>query len=311
MRKSLTVILAVVFIVSSALFVYRTVDANKADDILQEAYDLAQPKSPLQSEPVQQEEAIITEDPTPLAEAPAVTEAPQEEPEVQTTASDTPVEEAKSPAATEPLPEEIPVIDENALPKEAEILINTDLDALKAVNPDVFGWIYIPNGDVSHPLVHSRDNSEYLSHAWNGEKSSSGAIFMERRSSEDFSDFNTIIYGHNMRNNKFFGPLHEYKNKEYRDANPYIYILVEGRILQYEVFSSYKSYLDGHTYRLVFETEGTKSRAIEDYIARSRWDTDVEVDTQDKILTLSTCTKAGDADRRWVVQAVLVGEWEI
>ncbi len=284
MKKLLIIALTAVFIISTGLVLTGLIDYTAAEDKVEDAIKLALPDAA-------QEPAKTPDSP---AEKVLYGEGISEY-------TDIPDE----PLPLDDLPETVP------LPSEAQLLADTDLEALKQVNGDVFGWIYIPNGDISHPLVKSYDNSEYLSHAWDGTKSRSGAIFLERKNNTDMSDFNTLIYGHNMKNNKFFAPLHSYKEQEHRDACPYVYIRLEGRLLQYEVFAAYKANVVSDTYRLYFPDDSVKDKALSHYLSESRWHSGVEVTNEDKILTLSTCTKAGDDDLRWVVQAVLVYEWEL
>ena len=103
------------------------------------------------------------------------------------------------PQTTEPVTEEVDPV--------AEALRATDLPALQAVNEDVVGWIQIPDTVISYPLMHGENNDLYLDHTWDLKTNAVGAIFMDYRNSGDLSDFNTIIYGHNMLNGSMFAGL--------------------------------------------------------------------------------------------------------
>lgn len=109
--------------------------------------------------------------------------------------------------------EEVPV----ATPpdRHTQMLLQTDLSALQRINSDVIGWILIPGTDVNYPLLHTTDNSTYLHTAWDGSYNQAGSIFMETRTNPDMEDFNTIIYGHNMRNGSMFATLMRYKDAQY------------------------------------------------------------------------------------------------
>ena len=76
---------------------------------------------------------------------------------------------------------------------------------MKQINPDVVGWIYFENDDLSYPVLYSGDNDKYLRTTIDGSDATAGAIFIEGGNSPDFQDQNTIVYGHNMRNLSMFG----------------------------------------------------------------------------------------------------------
>ena len=220
--------------------------------------------------------------------------------------------EATHPQTGETLPqtEEAPVQPQEVLTAEVRILRQLDVDALQLVNPDVLGWIYIPDTVISYPLLQTDERDEYLYKAWDGRKNDAGSIFLEKSNHRDFSDFNTIIYGHLMGNGTMFGSLKAYYSREYRDSHPYIYIATETEIYKYEVFAVYEADVKSDTYRLYFEDDTRKQVALDSYIERSIL-TGLSVPTvQDSVLTLSTCTGTGTYSTRWVVQAVRRGTWE-
>ena len=71
-----------------------------------------------------------------------------------------------------------------------------DWDALKAINPDTVGWIYIPGTVVNYPIVQAADDEKYLTHDFKGSEgwiATFGAIFLAAENSSDFSDPNNII----------------------------------------------------------------------------------------------------------------------
>ncbi len=195
------------------------------------------------------------------------------------------------------------------LAEEALFLLELDYAPLQEENGDVMGWIHIPDTEVSYPLLRSHDNEEYLHQAWDGSYSASGSIFLECKNSRNFLDFNTILYGHHMRNGSFFAPIIEYKDQEFRDGHPYIYIVTDNDLRRYAVFSAYEADIEGDTYRLYYPDEETKQRALTHFIESSVWEAAAEPTTEDYILTLSTCVGNGNYTTRWVVQARLTGIW--
>ena len=187
----------------------------------------------------------------------------------------------------------------------AEALLATDLPALQAVNEDVVGWIRIPDTVISYPLMQGEDNDLYLEHTWDLKVNSVGAIFMDCRNSRDLSDFNTIIYGHNMRNDSMFGELHKFKDPEFLAAHPYVYLADEAGCRRYEVFAAYEvSVSSAESYQVGFADDTARQAFLDACLALSSGDTDLVPTPEDQILTLSTCTGWGHASR-WVIQAVL------
>ena len=88
-----------------------------------------------------------------------------------------------------------------------ETMAAINLEALRQVNPDVIGWVMIPDTKINYPILQGTDNDYYLGHTWQGVKNSVGSIFMEYRNTPDFTDYNTILYGHNMNDGSMFANL--------------------------------------------------------------------------------------------------------
>ena len=97
----------------------------------------------------------------------------------------------------------------------AEAMNEMNLEALQRENEDIVGWIMIPDTEISYPLLQGEDNTYYLEHTWEHTKSRGGSIFLEQMCSRDLTDYNTIIYGHRMKNRSMFGSLAFYQEKEY------------------------------------------------------------------------------------------------
>lgn len=209
-------------------------------------------------------------------------------------------ETAKEPE-TAPQPEKPVYVD-----PYADALRNMDFAALRAVNPDVVGWILIPGTAISYPLVQGEDNQYYLDRTWKKTKSAVGAIFMESTNDRSFQDFNTIIYGHRMNNGSMFAALKNYRKQAYWSAHPTVYITDDNGSRAYEIFAAYEVSTQGDTYRLGLTKDEQKQAFLDSCTERSVISTGVVPTVYDQILTLSTCTGNGHATR-WVVQARLPG----
>lgn len=188
----------------------------------------------------------------------------------------------------------------------AEELRNMDFAALQKVNSEVLGWIVIPGTVISYPIVQTDNNTYYLRHTWKKQSNAVGAIFLEENNSADFSDFNTIIYGHNMNNGSMFGSLHQYKKKSWWRAHPTVYVTDRSGSRAYQIFAAYEVSTAGDTYRLGFSSDTAKQTFLDYCAGQSVIKTGVAPTVYDHILTLSTCTGHGHATR-WVIQARLKG----
>ncbi|MDO4482135.1 MAG: class B sortase [Bacillota bacterium] len=179
-----------------------------------------------------------------------------------------------------------------------------NIDSLKKINSDVVGWIVVPGTGISYPLMDSNDNSYYLDHTWDNTVNSVGAIFLEEKNSSGLEDFNTIIFGHNMMNGSMFGCLKNYKNQEFIEEAPHVYIFTEDKVRRYDIFASFEAGVKSFVFRPGIQSETKKREYIEKSVSMSEISSDTDPYGSEHFLTLSTCTGNGYKKRR-VVQAVL------
>lgn len=183
-------------------------------------------------------------------------------------------------------------------------LLETDLTLLREENEDVVGWITIPDTKISYPLLQWTDNQFYLKHTWKQTPNANGSIFIEHQNSPDFTDFNTIIYGHNMQSGAMFGSLRKYKSEAYWKEHPSFYIACDQGVLRYDIFAVHRAGVDTIIYGLNLDTEPKRTEFIRFATDYSSVDTGIQPTIDDRIVTLSTCTGQGYSSR-WVVQGVL------
>lgn len=189
-----------------------------------------------------------------------------------------------------------------------QALEEIDLEALQAVNPDVIGWICIPDTEISYPLLQGEDNDFYLSHTWEGEKRSGGSIFMDWRSSADLSDFHTILYGHRMRDGSMFGALKNYKTQDFLQEHPSIYIADNSGVHVYDIFAVWEPQVNSVVYSHDLDTEEVRQELLDTCLASSVIHTNLIPKQGDRLLTLSTCTEYS-YHSRWIVQGILGKEY--
>lgn len=183
---------------------------------------------------------------------------------------------------------------------------------LQALNPDVCGWITVPGTAVDYPILQSSDQPEdfYLDHDINKKYRFSGAIYIQKVNFKDFSDPNTVIYGHNMLNGTMMGTLKRFRNKAFFDEHEYFYIYIPGHILTYRIFSAFV-YDDRHLlYSFDFYSEEGYSaflkQALNPVSMVKNVREGVSVTTSDRIVTLSTCT--ANKKERYLVEGVLIND---
>ena len=189
--------------------------------------------------------------------------------------------------------------------------ISVDFDELSNINKDIAGWIYFENNDISYPVMYSGDDETYLRKSFDGTNSIAGSIFMEGINNPEFTDVNTIIYGHNMRNLSMFGLLKKYtRDDKYYDSNKYFQIITPKYAYRYLIFAYETVDEDSDIYQISFNNDSDFESYIDIIRTMSEKETDVDVRSGDKIVTLSTCSTLS-SDKRFVVHAVRVDEHAI
>lgn len=187
---------------------------------------------------------------------------------------------------------------------EAEAKQNAvDFAALKNINADVAGWIRIPDTAVEYPIVQCGDNNTYLHKTFSGQQNKAGAIFMDTRNQADFSDPNTLIYGHRMKDGFMFAALSQYTQQAFLDGHPAFVIYVPEKQYYCEVISAYVTAAGSEAYTLDF-SQDSAAGFVDFILKNSAVKTNVTLADSDKIVTLSTCDEQSQ-DARMVVHARL------
>lgn len=185
-----------------------------------------------------------------------------------------------------------------------------DFDVLLQENPDTVAWIRFDEPSIiSYPVVKSADNKEYLTKTFSANDNKLGAIFMDMRNQNDFSDRNTFIYGHNMKvGGEMFSQLNEYASEDFYKAHPYFYIYTpDGKTRTYEVFSARVVKDSAEVYNLNITTDEEFEAYLAECKSTSNYVTSPGVDRNSKIVSLSTCTNVNE-DERFLLQGVLIKE---
>ena len=201
---------------------------------------------------------------------------------------------------------EMVVIEEKPSQIEDLMFINVDFSKLLKMNSDTVGWIKY--NEISYPVVQYTDNGFYLTKSFDKKNNGFGTIFMDYRNI-NFNGKNTIIYGHNA-SNIMFGKLKNLLNKKYfnENGNDIIRISTPHDNYIYQIFSVYVT--PKEDYYITTSFSGDSFREFIDNISkRSKHKTDVIVEDEDNILTLSTCNGTF-GNKRLVVHAKLIEKEE-
>lgn len=200
----------------------------------------------------------------------------------------------------------ITIEDDTGKDVQKEQYVTADLKETQKINDEVKGWINIPNTNVNYPFVQHKDNSYYLTHSFDRSKNKAGWIFMDYRNKNDELDKNTIIYGHNRLDGSMFGSLSNLTKKEYlNDKQEHlIYISTDNYNYVFEIFSIYRTESTDDYLKTAFN-DNEFLEWIKIMKNRSIYDFKVNINKNDKIITLSTCYKH---TKKLVIQAKLIRE---
>lgn len=173
---------------------------------------------------------------------------------------------------------------------------------LHEVNADIVGWIRIADTSIDYPVVRHSDNDYYLDHNIEREKSARGAIFMDYRNVNTLEDAHTVIYGHHMKDDSMFGELSKYKDEAYYKEHEIITLDTLEQPTKWQIFSVYVYSPENQFFQFEFETEQDYRIYLNKIVESSLYSTDIEVSTEDQLLSLVTCTYE-ISDARLIVHA--------
>ena len=192
---------------------------------------------------------------------------------------------------------------------ETSLRVPIDFSFWQERNPDVYAWIRIPDTNIDYPILQGGpDDSYYLDHTIDGVKGYPGSIYTESVNSKDFHDFNTVIYGHNMRNGTMFKHLHKFEDGEFFDSHEFFEVYTEEGTKIYRVYASVV-YSDKHVMKAFDYDDPSGRKAFIDSLdtgeSVNHFREGMNIDENSKLLTLATCI-GGRPDNRWLVVAQLI-----
>ena len=185
-----------------------------------------------------------------------------------------------------------------------------DYDALQKTNPEFVGVIYLPVLDLKYPIAQAENNDKYLHTTFEGTNNASGCIFLDTVAKPDFSDRNTFVFGHNMKNQTMFGSLKRFLQDEALcDQDPFIYIYQKDQVLVYRIFAYYTIPVRDDVYDDFTGDDGYDAyvKDAKNHSVYHPENDGIDWESCPDLLTLSTCYSTGHVNN-FVVQGALVGK---
>lgn len=184
-----------------------------------------------------------------------------------------------------------------------------DFEELQKQNSDIYAWIVVPGTMIDYPVLQSETDNYYLEYNMDHSKGYPGCIYTNKCNAKDFSDYITVLYGHNMRKGTMFGSLHRFESRDFFDTYKEIFVYTPEQRLTYEVkkivkfsdvYITSEYAVDEQEGRDAFLAETEKY--MDNPVSFER--EEVEVGDDDRLITLSTCV-SGERHRRYLLIGVL------
>lgn len=169
---------------------------------------------------------------------------------------------------------------------------------LKEENPDVVGWLEIPDTNISYPVLQGDDNSYYMTHDYKKEYTIDGSLFLDKDYDWDKPSSNLLIYGHNNRgHDTMFVHLLDYKDEEFYKEHPVIRFTTDKEDAEYEIISAFESRVyyksEKNVFRYYYFVDAKNKEEYDEYVNNAKkaslYNTGKTAEYGDQLITLSTC----------------------
>ena len=175
-----------------------------------------------------------------------------------------------------------------------------DWDELQKINPDIVGWIRLPDSNIDYPIVQGQDNDKYLHTLFDGSWGQAGCIFADANTADPFRQFNTVVYGHHMKDGTMFNNLKKFKDPEYAKSHPVFDLYTPDRNYKLEVVAFLNCPSDSEIYETNIDQQKTKS--FIDFVRKTaEYTTAVTMSENDRYVVLSTCAYEYEGARYVVI----------
>ncbi len=184
--------------------------------------------------------------------------------------------------------------------------IRSGFDELLKHNNNVVGWITIDGTQIDYPILQSNNNIDYLTKDYNNRETRAGSIFLDFRNEITTENKNTVVYGHRMKDGSMFQHLTKFLNEDFlKNHQTFEYDTLYDSY-EAEIFSVYNTLTDFNYIQTDFADETKFADLLDNMKSKSKYQTTVDVNYDDDIITLSTCDYVLDENEgRLVVHAKL------
>ena len=209
---------------------------------------------------------------------------------------ETPAAEESSPSAAR-----TPIPKITAIPYYSDEILR-----LKSQNSDTVGYLQIEGTAIQYPVVKGKDNEYYATHTFSNKRNASGSIYMDCKNDAKLTDFNTVLYGHNMKDGSMFHDLLQYRKTSFLQDHRKIVLTGLFEKKTYYVFSVYTAAQDTDVRGFAEHTAYERQEFLKALAARSDISAGAASPTvDDEYITLVTCRENSDGDY-FVVHGILV-----
>ena len=184
-----------------------------------------------------------------------------------------------------------------------------DFAALKQINPDIVGWIYIPDTNIDYPILMGENDSFYLNYDYRKYYSELGSIF-SYAGSDFIKDDHVFLFGHNIFTQQMFGGLKNYYNSDYAANHSKMYIYTPDRTKECSLYSAFECRYSDEIFEVGTNTDDSDV-GLKDLKATlsDRNILSIEQPQKDnQIFTLSTCASYYYTPWRFTVHFMVTKE---
>lgn len=184
------------------------------------------------------------------------------------------------------------------------------LEELQKDNNEIIGWLEIEGTNINYPVLQGTDNEFYMKNNYKKEKSKDGSIFLDKSYNWDIPSSNLLLYGHNNKNGIMFQDLLKYKNEDFYKEHTKIKFTTNKEDNVYEIISVFYSRVyyksEKNVFRYYYFVNANNEQEYNDFVNNAKkssiYDTGINANYGDQLLTLSTCEYSQE-DGRFVVVA--------
>lgn len=191
--------------------------------------------------------------------------------------------------------------------QDSQIRETLNFDAIWEIGEAAVAWLYSPDTRINYVVAQGEDNDYFLHRLLSGGDAKEGTLFVDFRNSPDFTDSNTIIYGHNMKSGSMFGSLHRYEKQEYYEEHPVMYLYVPGNRYTLELLAGCYVGVENPIFSALPPSEEERDSILYQAYHNSTFVSGITAGKEDRLVTLSTC--AGDDTLRYVIIGRIAEEY--